>query len=153
MHQADYVLPELHQTKLYIEAPISQQLFDNELAKALGPDNPGFFLLYTTQYGSKVQPRSRYSGIVAAEEFEEYFGPFTGRAFFASRSESSWKVLDANKASKFQLTQIRGIGEQTAKAIVDKRKERDYDGPSDLCKRVRLKDPSVAHLFKYSKKK
>jgi DNA uptake protein ComE-like DNA-binding protein len=91
------------------------------------------FILFTTGE-SDIEPSElrKKCALVSKENFENYFGPFAGRAF---RSFS--KEIDLNKASFIQLTSIKGIGPEKAKSIIKNRPfkdSKDFEEKTNLLK-------------------
>ena len=80
------------------------------------------------------------TAIIHIDCFEEYFGPFAGRAFaYKFRGP-----VNVNMASARQLVQCDGIEEATARKIIEKR---PFSGPDDFKKRVRyLSDENMEQI-------
>ncbi|RUS15929.1 hypothetical protein BC937DRAFT_91797 [Endogone sp. FLAS-F59071] len=72
---------EVHQYKYYNSATVSQRLYEEERNKAASSQD--FFILFTTQKDCNIN-LPRYSGIVDGTCWNDYYGPFAGRAFIYS---------------------------------------------------------------------
>ncbi|CAG8504042.1 24781_t:CDS:2 [Gigaspora rosea] len=71
--------------------------------------------------------------VVDCENFKDFYGyTFSGRAEFSAANDT----IDANTAKDYELKTVRGIGEETAKEICDKRPYYDED---DLYSKVNIK--------------
>lgn len=121
---------ELHQNK-HIKSTVCAELFEREMEKAALEKD--FFILYTT-HSSDVTPADLKfrSGLVCKENFDNYFGPFSSRAFRVYKPS-------INSATRSQLTAIPGIGAATADKILTERKRGgNFKDREDAIKRIRL---------------
>jgi len=131
---------EVHQDKYYSQKmALNQKMFDAERQKAASTSD--FFILYTTKSINSITPSPR-SGIVHAKNWKEYFGPFAGRAFiFASTGR-----IDINQATEKQLMQLKGVGPEKAKEIMQKRPI-SLEEMNPLVKRLKLDDNESRRLY------
>lgn len=122
---------EIHQYKYYDRnSSFSQDDYINERRKSASDDD--YFMLYITKDECNINLPSK-SGIVDGKCWNEYFGPFAGRAYiFASKGP-----LNINKASYAQLQIADRVGPKTADKIIQERKKRSFDGVDDAKKRLK----------------
>mmetsp|Transcript_37980 Transcript_37980/g.49182 ORF Transcript_37980/g.49182 Transcript_37980/m.49182 type:complete len:564 (-) Transcript_37980:62-1753(-) len=118
------IIPELHQYKLQ-QATLSQRAFISERNKAIPPDTPSIFLLITSSKSNVVNVPPN-CGLVDRTCFEEYFGPFAGRAFMHDS-------IHANLASLQSLMSMKDIGMKRAIAIQN---HRPFTDASDCHRRT-----------------
>lgn len=91
---------EVHQNK-HIKDTLTKAMFDVAVAKSVGGED--FFIAFTT-HGTNISnadlgPRR---AVVSKQEFQAYFGPYAGRAFYTKKH--------INKATAQDLTEAHGIG-------------------------------------------
>ncbi|CAB4423970.1 unnamed protein product [Rhizophagus irregularis] len=105
---------EVHQTKKWKVAKITKKLYYDERKKSAGDKD--FFILFTT---SKTEDFDipMNSGIVDESNWNDYFGPFSGRAY----NYAIVGALDINNATTTELMTIYDLGEVTANNIITKR--------------------------------
>ncbi|KAJ1554030.1 hypothetical protein HK096_005287 [Nowakowskiella sp. JEL0078] len=120
---------EIHQAKR-VSDKISQTAFEQELQKAASSND--FFILFTTNDYDDALPPS--SAVVDRKNWEAYFGPFAGRAFFYFNKT----IPSANYANLSILTTIKGIGKAAAENIIRKRKTEPYNDLEDCHKRTKI---------------
>jgi len=85
------IVREVGQCKL-IKEKLSMEEYNVERAKSAGKDD--FFLLYTpTEVSGDIALPDR-CGIVDHDCWDEYFGPFAGRAFLASRYSIKGQIIE-----------------------------------------------------------
>lgn len=66
---------------------------------------------------------------------------------FAFLTSWAWAALDVNTATSEQLQGLKGVGNTTAQAILDARKEQPFSSWDDLIERVKgLGQGKAAHL-------
>ncbi|PKK60411.1 hypothetical protein RhiirC2_719135 [Rhizophagus irregularis] len=113
----------------------------NERRKSASDND--YFMLYITKECNINLPGK--SGIVDRNCWNEYFGPFAGRAYiFASKGP-----LNINKASYAQLQIADYVGPKTAVKIMEERKKRPFDGADDARKRLKGQRVSKKALEQY----
>lgn len=121
---------EVHQNK-HIKDTLTKAMFDNEVAKSAGAED--FFIAFTT-HGANIReddlkPRR---AVVSKQEFQAYFGPYAGRAFYTKKH--------INKATEQDLMEAHGIGLVTAsKIIVERNANGPFSSREDLQQRTNLK--------------
>ncbi|KAG0330716.1 hypothetical protein BG000_011552 [Podila horticola] len=85
------------------------------------------------------------SGIVDGSNWDNYFGPFTGRAFvFATLG-----ALDINLAQRRDLKRMRGVSDTKAELIIQERSKRKFDSYKDADKRLCGVGKTVLKDFKF----
>ena len=93
-----------------------------------------FFVMFSTaRFTGTVNSLPARTAVVDRKCWEQYFGPFVGRAFVYSAFHT-----DANVASYDQLVMVDGIGDGFAKKILEKRQERPFHSPEDCSTRTHL---------------
>jgi len=123
---------EVHQNK-HIKDNVDVALYNSEWKK--GASDQDLFILYTTNSTSvTAKDLPAHGGIVSMTNYEDYFGPFAGRAFKAHRKE-----ISINKATRSQLRAASGIGVVTAKKILDARQSGPFISQEDFKERTGLK--------------
>ncbi|RIB14549.1 hypothetical protein C2G38_2095584 [Gigaspora rosea] len=114
----NYCFTEIHQCKL-VKSDVKDNMFKMERQKAA--DKNDYFILFTT--GRCTANLTWLSGVVDKDVWDEYFGPFSGRAFrYAINSPPA-----ANRATFSELTGINGIGTIRANMIIQKRPYNNLD--------------------------
>lgn len=103
-----------------------------------------FFMYMTTgpEQDGGVQLDAR-CGFVNQSRFKEYFGPYAGRAFMSQKEPPN-----INSASRSQLISVHGVGAKTADTILEKRKEREFQGLDDCYQRTSI-SKHVLKRFKF----
>ncbi|CAI2193459.1 4055_t:CDS:1, partial [Funneliformis geosporum] len=129
---------EVHQCKLLKKSTINQQDFEKEQLKAAGKQD--IFILFTC--GESRVNLSNTSAIIDKSNWENYFGPFAGRAFTYANTEPP----NANTASMTQLTGISGIGKKYAEKILETRKRKLFDNLDDCHKRTKTPRKVLGNL-------
>lgn len=133
------IITEVGQCKKWSKGTGSSlaDVFNKERGKsASGGD---FFILYSTREWPAVLGKN--SAVVDSKNWNEYFGPFAGRAFnFASVGP-----LDINTAAPVDLRRVGGIDEDRAEKIISKRPFKDFKDamektgiPEQIAKRFRF---------------
>jgi len=110
---------------------INAEMYENERAKAVNK-NSDVFLLITSAHADEFALPAR-CGIVSSNEFDEYFGPFAGRAY-----QSFMEPPNINTASYHELWRIEGVGDALAKEIVNERNKRRFSNYEDAVKQLSL---------------
>lgn len=82
--------------------------------------------------------------VVARQNFKKYYGPFADRASFALATS-----LNPNFADIQHLQAVPGIGEVTARTIVQARLEHPFTSEVDLLSRVKQVIPEQAKLMSF----
>ncbi|KAF9536709.1 hypothetical protein EC957_009924 [Mortierella hygrophila] len=132
---------EVHQCKLITDGA----RIDYQAERRKAASDNDFFMLFTSQNHLDVE-LPPLSGIVDGSNWEEYFGPFAGRAFvFATTG-----ALDINLAQRRDLERMRGVGDGKAELIIQERSKRKFDSYSDADKRLRGVGKTVLKNFKFS---
>lgn len=118
--------------------------YKTEFEKAAGKDD--FFIEFATgaypNFNPSDFPTDR-CGLVCANNYREYFGPFAGRAFFLMNHNE----LNINTAPRNHLLLVTGIGEKTADEILAKR---PFETQDKAMKSIKGFGPKKAKLFKYT---
>lgn len=118
--------------------------YKTEFEKAAGEDD--FFIEFATSsypnFNSSDFPTDR-CGLVCAENYREYFGPFAGRAFFLMNHND----LNINTAPRNHLLLVTGIGEKIADEIIEKR---PFKTRAKAMESIKGFGPKKAELFKYT---
>jgi len=130
---------ELHQNK-HIKNDVSKSLFKKEYEKAAMEKD--VFILFTT-HESEITAADlpARGGIVSKKNFQDYFGPFSARAF------SEFKIT-INQASRSQLQATAGIGPARAEKILNERKKGNFKNRSDFVNRTGItRQLSQAFIF------
>jgi hypothetical protein len=135
------VVQELHQSK-HIKDDVDLSYYQKEYSKAAGDKD--LFILFTTHdcsVGEEDLPNR--GGIVCRANFDDYFGPFLGRAF------REYKV-DINNARRSQLEAVSGIGPKMAdKILMERNKNGPYKDKDDFKQRTNFKR-TFSEAFSYS---
>jgi len=113
------VVHEVQQDKA-VALPVDQNAFDAEFKKSVSP-NRDFFVFLCTNTCSVGKIPSR-TAIVDQHCWQDYFGPFAARAFFAV----SVAPPNANTAPRMHLEAVVGIGKVYASRIIDARARRRW---------------------------
>ncbi|GBC05314.1 hypothetical protein RclHR1_06170018 [Rhizophagus clarus] len=129
---------EVHQCKLLKKSTINQKDFEKEQLKATGKHD--IFILFTC--GESQVNLSNYSAVVDKGNWENYFGPFAGRAFTYANTEPP----NANTASVTQLSGITGIGKKYAGKILEIRKRKLFDDLDDCYRRTKISRKVLENL-------
>ncbi|KAK3821633.1 MAG: hypothetical protein J3Q66DRAFT_154461 [Benniella sp.] len=135
---------EVHQCKL-VNSDNDRIDFQAEREKAACCDD--FFILFTTQSRLDVE-LPPLSGIVDKSNWEQYFGPFAGRAFVYA----TVGPLDINQANRSDLKRMAGVGEAKADKIIEERGKRPFDSYEDAIHRLRGVGKTVLKRFKISQR-
>lgn len=98
--------------------------YNQEFEKAASKED--FFMEFSTsKYSSTFEashlPTNR-CGLVCASNYEKYFGPFAGQAYYLMEEQPP----DINTAPKGHLTLVDGIGEKIAGKIIDERSKKPF---------------------------
>lgn len=106
-----------------------------ETAKSAGiPDSCGLItVIFTTQPlpKDKIQSIPKDFLVIHQGNFKDYYGPFAARAAFSVAHD-----LNPNFADIQHLQALEGVGEETAKEIVQERQKQPFKNLDDLCTRV-----------------
>jgi len=114
---------ELHQNK-QIKDVVDKNYYLKEHTKTAMAND--VFIIFTTGNSSiTAADLPKRAGIVSKQNFQDYFGPFAARAFFTFS-------VHINKATRSQLELIGGIGENTAKRILNEREKGDFKDRDDF---------------------
>ena len=133
------IIKELHQNK-HIQSPVNKSLFEAERNKSANDSD--FFILFTTHSCSlQSEDFVKRTGVVSKENFQDYFGPFTARAFQDFQ-------ISINDASRSQLEAVPGIGPASANLILTERKKQSFQNQDDFKKRTQL-TPSLSQHFTF----
>lgn len=104
------------QYKLYTgDSDTNQKEYVAERQKSASRQD--FFMFFTTQKKPCNIKLPVNSGIVDRKNWDDYFGPFAGRAFVYGVK----RFPNINKASFMVLQLVNGVGPVTAKKILEKR--------------------------------
>ena len=115
-------LTESHQFKLYGEnTSFTQNDFKTEWNKAAGDND--YFFLFTTKSDLDWIELPHHCGIVSGDNWDNYFGPFAGRAY-------RYKSLGGGSESKSSMSQMTSMSNAFA-PIGNKRplQSSDYEPP------------------------
>jgi hypothetical protein len=105
---------EVHQYRFYRKKIMNWESFIGERQKAASPED--FFLLITTSKIPDMQtPLPENSGIVHADNWKDYFGPFAGRMFLGPDDNT----FDINSATRSLLQFV--VTPEAANEIAKKR--------------------------------
>ncbi|RHZ82069.1 hypothetical protein Glove_114g37 [Diversispora epigaea] len=109
---------EVHQYKL-MKKSITQEEYIQEREKSASKND--FFILFTTAENCNINlPKN--SGIVDGKAFNDYFGPYAGRAYKCAISKfENTSKLKINIASFKQLCGVYQIGKKRADMIISTR--------------------------------
>jgi len=133
---------EIHQYKLVHEKSVNYKDFEKERKKAASAKD---LFLYFSVFADFDTDLPEYSGFIGVNQFQDYYGPFAGRAFrFLTPS-----IVDINTANRMQLEYIHGVGQKLADEIIKKRKERPFENCEDVQKRIKI-GQDAARSFQYS---
>jgi len=113
------VVHEVQQDKA-VGFPVDQNAFDVEFKKSVSP-NRDFFVFLCTNACSVGKIPSR-TAIVDQHCWQDYFGPFAARAFFAV----SMAPPNANTAPRRHLEAVVGVGKAYASRIIAARATRQW---------------------------
>ncbi|KAF9310054.1 hypothetical protein BG003_008980 [Podila horticola] len=131
---------EVHQCKLISDGA----RIDYQAERRKAASDNDFFMLFTSQDHLDVE-LPPLSGIVDGSNWENYFGPFAGRAFvFATIG-----ALDINLAQRRDLKRMRGVSDTKAELIIQERSKRKFDSYKDADKRLRGVGKTVLKDFKF----
>ncbi|CAG8570504.1 4279_t:CDS:2 [Diversispora eburnea] len=109
---------EIHKYKL-MKKLITQEEYIQECEKFSSRND--FFILFTTAENCNIN-LPKQSGIVDGKVFNEYFGPFAGRAYrFAMFKSNSISETNINIASLEQLCRVYRIGKKQTSTIISTR--------------------------------
>ncbi|RHZ72723.1 hypothetical protein Glove_240g37 [Diversispora epigaea] len=109
------ILNEVHQYKL-MKKPITQEEYIQERKKSASRND--FFILFTTAENCNIKLPNQ-SGIVDGKVFNDYFGPFAGRAYkWVMPKSKKISKLNINNASFNQLCEMYRIGKKRANTII-----------------------------------
>ena len=138
----DSICVEGHQCKRFDVSTLTARILEQERLKAVEP-NDCFIVFCSGKLEKQLITDVKNldcTAIIHIDCFEEYFGPFAGRAFaYKFRGP-----VNVNMASARQLVQCDGIEEATARKIIEKR---PFSGPDDFKKRVRyLSDENMEQI-------
>jgi len=119
--QLDRIPPirEIHQYKLVETKPLTMTDFNNERNKAASSDD--IFLIFTIDESSaswKKEYLPLNSGLINADNAQEYYGPWSGRVFYMCKKLLN---LSINSMNREQLMSMPSIGEIRAGTILKKR--------------------------------
>ncbi|DBA03653.1 TPA: hypothetical protein N0F65_006832 [Lagenidium giganteum] len=120
---------------LQTKQKISRKTYVEERAKAVNESD--VFLLITSGDVTEELPLPARCGIVSKKEFGRYFGPFASRAY-----RSFLGPPNINTASYHELRRIEGVGDATAKQIINERKKRPFSCQEDAVNRLFAKKES-----------
>ncbi|CAB5381545.1 unnamed protein product [Rhizophagus irregularis] len=132
---------EVHQYKKLDKTPLTQDDYNEERKKASSVDD--YFMLITTKDCSNITIPNN-CGIVDKNNWNDYFGLFSGRAYMYSED-----VPDLNTASRTHLQIIDQIGETRANMIIEERNKRKFRNLSDAEERLPSIKKQLIH-FKVS---
>ncbi|RUS29163.1 hypothetical protein BC938DRAFT_480973 [Jimgerdemannia flammicorona] len=130
---------ENHQYKFFTDANISNDLYNRE--RNIAASNRDFFIFFTTQKtpdNIKLPPNS---GIVDQKNWNDYFGPFAGRAFVYGLMGAP----NINTADFTTLQLVDGVGPATARKIMVKRKFSSIEDAEEKTKLRRV----ILEQFQY----
>ncbi|GJJ77568.1 hypothetical protein EMPS_09927 [Entomortierella parvispora] len=132
---------EVHQCKLVADG--GKIDYFAERGKAAS-DNDFFMLFTVTTLPNFALPS--LSGIVDGSTWEDYFGPFAGRAFiFATIG-----ALNINSAPRKELMRMESVGSAKADIIIQERTKRPFEDIEDANKRLRGVSKRLLATFSYS---
>ncbi len=128
-------------------SPRGKTDYELEYVKATG-DREDFFIEYSTgSYSSFTAddlPHDR-CGLVYEENFQSYFGPYAGRAFFLKNLSPP----NINTASRSLLRLVDGVGPGLIQHILDERKRSPISDEGDAIQRIPGLGRKKAKLFQY----
>lgn len=126
------VLHEVHQYKLYAGGVLTREVMAAERAKAA--NDADFFMMFTT-FGDvdqgDIPPKT---GVVVQRNYEEYYGPFAGRAFWLANVPRP-KI---NEASRSFLLMVKGISDVRANRILDERQRQPFSSLEECHTRTNI---------------
>ncbi|GBB85398.1 hypothetical protein RclHR1_11950006 [Rhizophagus clarus] len=130
---------EIYQYKKLDKTPLTQDDYNKERKKASSVND--YFMLITTQDCSNITIPNN-CGIVDKNNWKDYFGLFSGRAYMYSED-----IPDLNTASRTHLQLIDQIGEKRANIIIEERNKRKFKDLSDAEERL----PSIKKQLRHFK--
>ncbi|CAI2200335.1 2907_t:CDS:1, partial [Funneliformis geosporum] len=105
--------------------------FKDEHEKATSPGD--IFIFYTSASSKKLKLYQPKSAIVSKDNWEEYFGSFSGRCYNYAMGPPN-----INEATYTQLTGIDFIAEGRARTIMEERNKRKFSGIDDCLSRTKI---------------
>jgi hypothetical protein len=124
---------EVIQCKLFqTKQKMNNATYQKELAKGVKGDLDVFLLITSAQLSDDVALPPR-CGVVSKDEFLEYFGPFASRAY-----RSLLEPPNINTASYRELRLIEGVGDATARSIIEEKKRGRFSSHEDAVTRLDL---------------
>jgi len=123
---------EVHQYKLYAGGMLSAEIMAAERAKAA--TNVDFFLIFSTFDDVDMDDIPLNTGVVVKRNFEDYYGPFAGRAFWLANLPRP----KANEATRSFLLMVKGIGVARANRILDERQRLPFASLEDCYQRTKV---------------
>jgi DNA uptake protein ComE-like DNA-binding protein len=134
---------EVIQCKLFqAKQKMNNATYVKEQAKGVEGNSDVFLLITSAQLSADVALPPR-CGIVSKDEFHQYFGPFASRAY-----RSLLDPPNINTASYRELRLIEGVGDATAKSIIEEKKRGRFSSHEDAVSRLRLsKKPKTAAVL------
>ncbi len=141
------ICTEAHQSKRLDASSLNTDAVLKERKKAA--DGTDFFVLFCSgNVTGALDQLPERTAVIDANCFEQYFGPFAGRAFIYKHVGP----LDVNAASVFQLQQCVGIARVTAKQIIETRNERQFSDADDFKSRVRYFSDAIMEQFIFDRR-
>jgi len=129
---------EVIQDKLEPLKVLTGTEFIKEREKSANDDD---FFLMCSLYKRFDGSLPHNSGLVTAENFESYYGPFSGRAYYMSEKIK----FDINLSTRFELESIEGIGHAKADRIMKQRPFKNLE----LCHQATKIDPKILKAFEW----
>ncbi|EGZ27799.1 hypothetical protein PHYSODRAFT_554186 [Phytophthora sojae] len=114
---------------LQTKQKIDEDAYAKERAKAAN-ESSDVFLLVTPAQATEFDLPPR-CGLVSANDFGRYFGPFTSRAY-----RSFLEPPNINTASFHELRRLEGVGDATAAKIIAERTIRRFSNLEDALNRL-----------------
>jgi len=126
------LLLEVHQYKLYAQEKLTAALMEDERAKAANDSDA--FLMFSTFDDVDPDDIPPSTGVVVKRNFDDYYGPFAGRAFWLANLPQP-KI---NEAQRSFLLSLKGIGPAYANRILEERQRLPFADAEDCYQRTKI---------------